>query len=63
MTTENAKNGDRAFDPVAIERAAQRAVHEALWRHRLLGETIVFGEAGRIVHLTGDEIPVTKPED
>lgn len=50
------------FDPRAIERAAQRAVQAALWRHRVLGETIVVAEGDRIVYLTGDEIPVSKPE-
>lgn len=38
--------------------AMQQAVGDAFWRHRRLGETIVIFREGKIVKLTGDEIPV-----
>lgn len=62
---KNLNNGNArcsAIDPRKVVQAAQRAVREALWRHRVLGETIVVAEGDKIVHLTGEEIQVTKPE-
>ena len=62
QTHSNGDSQHQVVDPLAVERAAQRGVQEALWRHKMLGETIVYGEDGTIVRLTGDEIPASKPE-
>lgn len=58
----NGKSMSRDLSPREAESLMQRAVREALWRHRVLGETIAVADGDRIVHLTGDEIPVDKPE-
>jgi hypothetical protein len=62
QTETNGKATAAGTDFAEVLRAAQRAVREALWRHKVLGETIVVEQDGRIVHLTGDQIKVTRPE-
>jgi hypothetical protein len=46
-----------------LERAAQRAVREALRRHKLLGESIVVWENGRIVEIPPEEIVITEDDE
>ncbi len=58
----NGKSTAPDLDPRDAERLMRRAVQAALWRHRVLGETIAVADGDRIIHLTGDEIPVSKPE-
>jgi hypothetical protein len=42
----------------AIERAARRAVREALLRHKLLGQAIVVWRDGRVVEIPAEQIEV-----
>jgi hypothetical protein len=48
-------------DDVAMQRAMNRGVREALRRHKLLGESIVVWEDGEIVEVPPEEIEI--PED
>ena len=42
--------------------AMGRAVREALWRHKQLGESIVVWRDGQIVTVPPEEIEVERPE-
>jgi len=43
----------------AMERAARRAVQEALLRHKLLGQSIVVCRDGRVVEIPPEQIRVS----
>lgn len=45
------------MDEQAVQRALRKGVAEALWRHKRLGQSIVVWRDGRVVELSGDEIP------
>ena len=47
----------RLMDERAIERALQRAVREALVRHKKLGESVAMWQDGRAVVLPPESIP------
>jgi hypothetical protein len=46
-------------DGKAIDEALRRAVREALVRHKRLGEEVVVWRDGKVVCLSGDQIPET----
>lgn len=48
----------RIFDPADIVRAVNRAVSEALRRHKQRGESVVIWRDGKIVELKAEEIDV-----
>jgi hypothetical protein len=52
---------DRLHGDEIVE-AMGRAVREAIWRHKQLGESIVVWRDGRIVTVPPEEIEVERPE-
>jgi hypothetical protein len=44
-----------------IDTALRGAVQDALRRHKLLGNTVVVWQDGKVVRLRADEIPVDAP--
>lgn len=65
----NGRNGHEKRDiaeifatPGLIEAAMNKAVRQAIRRHKLLGESIAVSQDGKVVILTADEIP-DYPED
>jgi hypothetical protein len=56
QTTDQPDIAARLADPEGMERAFRRGVYEALRRHKLLGESIVTMDDGRIVEVPADQI-------
>ena len=58
---EHAIPGPRA-SAKQVEAAMNRSIHQALRRHKLLGESIAVSQDGKVVILSPEEIP-DFPED
>jgi hypothetical protein len=54
--------GERVRDLRLVERTLQRAVREALRRHKQAGNPIAVWHEGHVVWLTPDEIPLPAEE-
>jgi hypothetical protein len=61
VVRERAPTREPAFDTELVVRAAARGVREAIRRHKLLGESIVVWENGRVVEIKAEDI-VVPPE-
>jgi hypothetical protein len=48
---------ERLDDVEGMQKILTKAVHRAIKRHKLLGESIAVWRDGKVVILTGDEIP------
>lgn len=46
-----------------IEEIFRRAVREALWRHKRLGQYIAASRDGKVVIIPPEKIPVDDPEE
>lgn len=57
LETSNRSLSDRLRDTALIEAALQKAVREALWRHKRLGQSVVVFEDGAIKRLAPEDIP------
>ncbi|ODT98463.1 MAG: hypothetical protein ABS79_05850 [Planctomycetes bacterium SCN 63-9] len=57
MKSANKNISEILKDKSAVERAFRKGIAYALWRHKRLGESISVWQDGRVVRLTGDEIP------
>jgi predicted ABC-type ATPase len=62
MIRESAPTPSRFPDAEAMDRVVARAVREALWRHKQLGQSIVAWQEGRIVRIEAKDIPVDPPD-
>lgn len=58
---DRAPTREPAFDIELVQRAAARAVREAIRRHKLLGESICVWEDGRVIEIKAADI-VVPPE-
>ncbi len=54
---------EEALEPSRIERILQRAVREALLRHKQAGNPIAVWRDGRVEWIQPEDIPVDGPED
>ncbi len=62
MINESKKTARELFDEgTPIDEALRRAVRDALRRHKLLGQTVVVWEGGKVVRLRPEEIVVDEP--
>jgi len=59
----NKSSGDVFWDVEKVTAALQRAVREALERHRRLGNPVCVWRDGRVVWLSPEELPVYDGED
>jgi hypothetical protein len=52
---------ERVQDIPRITEALQRAVREALWEHKVTGNSVAVWRHGRVVWIPPEEIPVERP--
>jgi hypothetical protein len=53
--------GELFKEGTAIDAALRRAVQDALRRHKLLGNTVVVWQDGKVVRLQPQDIPIDDP--
>jgi len=53
----NLTPAERVDDIPGMLRALQRAVREALWRHKLAGNSVAVWQDGRVVWISPADIP------
>ncbi|HEX5279688.1 MAG TPA: hypothetical protein VFW28_06390 [Micropepsaceae bacterium] len=58
MSDRELSPGERFADLTLVEETLQRAVREALLRHKKLGNRIAVWRDGQVVELTPEQIPV-----
>ncbi len=57
MVVKDKTMQERLDDVEGMQKILTKAVHHAVKRHKLLGESIAVWRDGKVVILTGDEIP------